>query len=262
MQLRRIPRAVGQAALVAVVKLTEVGKPQAAAEGLADDEADFKVTFSIPNMWDKIKKRRIEAEVTEVLRGDREIKKVSLTVWTSMATGKELMVVIDTAGMAASTPFKVHYRNPSCPFALEKGGTAIVFLRVQEKAAGEDKPAERVWWPAGPFFAGAPKAAIAAVKETLARLAAWENPPKLSAEDEAAVRKLIADLASDDYDTREAATKALVGRGTGVRPLLEEALKNSSDLEVKARAGRVLDELQPDILKSDPSAQFGAPLEM
>jgi hypothetical protein len=261
-QLRRIPRAVGGAALVAVVRITEVGKPQAAAENLADDEGQFKQIFSLPNMWDKIRKRRIEAEVTEVLRGDKDTKKLSFTVWTSLATGKELLVVIDTAGMAAANPFKAHYRNPSCPFALEKDKTALVFLRAREKPAEEGKPAEKVWWPAGPFFAGAPAAAIGAVKETLAKLAAWDRPPKLSAEDDAAARKLVTDLGSGDFNVREAATKALAGHGAGIKPLLEEVLKTSSDPEVKTRAEQVLEELKPEILRPDPAAQPGVPLEM
>jgi hypothetical protein len=164
--------------------------------------------------------------------------------------------------MAAANPFKAHYRNPSCPFALEKDKTALVFLRAAERAGEEGKPAEKVWWPAGPFFAGAPDAAVKAVRETLTSLAAWETPPKLSAEDEAAVRKLVAELGSAEFARREAATKALVARGAAVKPLIEEALKTSSDPEVKTRAEQVLEELRPEILKPDPAAQPGVPLEM
>lgn len=75
------------------------------------------------------------------------------------------------------------------------------------------------------------------------RLAEWEAPPELSAEERTAVAKRIAELSSQDFAVRETASKALAAKGGAVRPLVEAALK-SGDPEVAARAKSVLEEVR------------------
>ena len=89
----------------------------------------------------------------------------------------------------------------------------------------------------------------AAVRDQLKQVADWNSPPKLSAEDETAVKKLIAELSSADFQAREAASKALAAKGRAVRALLEAELKASGDFEVKNRAEQILEGLRPPALR-------------
>ncbi len=57
------------------------------------------------------------------------------------------------------------------------------------------------------------------------------------------IRKLVAQLGANEFDTRKAATLRLKLLGDPAVPLLEEAA-NSNDPEVKARAGRLLTEIR------------------
>jgi hypothetical protein len=56
------------------------------------------------------------------------------------------------------------------------------------------------------------------------------------------IARLIEQLASDDWDQREAAQAKLAQLGAGARPKLSEALKHK-DLEVVYRAERLLEAL-------------------
>ncbi|HWY86352.1 MAG TPA: DUF1583 domain-containing protein [Gemmataceae bacterium] len=72
-----------------------------------------------------------------------------------------------------------------------------------------------------------------------------DAPPKSKKDaiDEKAVRALIAELGDDSFDKREAAQKRLADIGEPARPLVQKAAKESADLEVRERAGKVLLEL-------------------
>lgn len=59
---------------------------------------------------------------------------------------------------------------------------------------------------------------------------------------EAEVQKLIRDLSSEDFDTREKAEAALLKAGSDAIPLLSKALEGG-DAEVRTRGKRILDEL-------------------
>jgi len=98
---------------------------------------------------------------------------------------------------------------------------------------------------------------VAAVKAEAKRIEEWNNPPKLSAGDEAEVAKLIKQLGDNDYAVREAATKALSAKGPAVKALVEAAAK-SEDPEIKQRAAQVLEAVKPESLKpaADPSSGF------
>jgi hypothetical protein len=58
-------------------------------------------------------------------------------------------------------------------------------------------------------------------------------------QEEAEISQLVADLGSDDYSTREAATEELVRRGSIVAPYVRKAAE-SPNLEVNTRAQRIL----------------------
>ncbi|HOX06092.1 MAG TPA: hypothetical protein PK280_06800 [Planctomycetota bacterium] len=240
---RRLPAAFGRADLIALVKVTELGDAKPPGEGLEGDEAQLAQIFGVPNMWDKIKKRQVAVEVEEVLKGERDVrdlKTVKFRVFTSLATGKELaLVVADAAEMSRTTSFKAHYRKPSFPLTLAKGGRAIVFLRAADKPAAEGKPAEKVWSPAGPLMGPEAERLTAAVREIQKQVTEWEKLPRLQAEETEAVRKLVGELVSEDFPTRAAAAKGLAAKGCADKPLVEVAMVEAPDLKAEDRVDRI-----------------------
>lgn len=77
-----------------------------------------------------------------------------------------------------------------------------------------------------------------------------QAPAKLTAEQAKAVEAAIKDLASDEFATREAASKAIADAGIGALPLLQAAMKKTDDVEaqsrMKALAQAFLEELGGD----------------
>jgi hypothetical protein len=71
---------------------------------------------------------------------------------------------------------------------------------------------------------------------------------------DAQVKGWVADLASDTFATREAATKALVARARMIEPALREAVKEATDPETRKRLVGVLNTLHagltPDELRA------------
>jgi len=76
------------------------------------------------------------------------------------------------------------------------------------------------------------------------------DPPERKRE----VGPLIADLAADAYQTREAATSNLIARGEAIRPTLEAALEDANDPERAGRLRHILEQLAAD---DEPHWQFG-----
>jgi hypothetical protein len=242
--VKRLPAALGRADLVALVKVTEVGEAKPPGEGLEGDEAGLAQLFGLPNMWDKIRKRQVAVEVEECLKGEKDykdLKTLKFRVFTSTTTGKELSLVVSGAKeMSETTPFKAHYRKPSFPFTLAKGARGIVFLKAAEKKDEAGKVLERSWSPAGPLMGPEADRLVAAVRALEKQVAEWEKLPKLSAEDEAAVRKLVADLFNADFQVRAAAAKALSEKGGLEKPLVEVALAGGPDAKAEDRVERIL----------------------
>lgn len=62
---------------------------------------------------------------------------------------------------------------------------------------------------------------------------------------EAELQKWIGELAHDEVEVREAATKALIESGARAIPAVKEALKSADDAEKKARLEHILSEIDP-----------------
>ncbi|HOX06093.1 MAG TPA: HEAT repeat domain-containing protein [Planctomycetota bacterium] len=272
-QLKQVAAATGQADLVAVIKVTEVSEPKKDDAADKKDDAEAKpnvLGLGVVRMGGGMggTEKLVSAEVTEVLRGDKEVKAVRIQASTFKNGATEMMLVnLDQEWKDPNGAMVRRFsRQTTVPFTLAKDKTALVFLKAVEnkkgddgKDAGDAKPAVRLYKLVLPLLDGVPEKALAAAREAVKRLADWDNPPKLSAEDQAAVEKLVKELGSDDYATREAATKALSAKGPAIKPLMEAAAKGSADPEVKQRAGQVLEAIKPESLKPpDPSAGFGS----
>jgi WD40 repeat protein len=71
--------------------------------------------------------------------------------------------------------------------------------------------------------------------------------------DQARIARLIADLDSDDFATREKATAALEDLGATAGPALRRAVENTTSAEVRIRAGRLLKRLDaPSVVPPSP----------
>lgn len=99
-------------------------------------------------------------------------------------------------------------------------------------------------------------AALAAALSLVVRGAEPAPAPMGDAE----VQKLIQNLSSEDFDTREKAETDLKKAGPGAIPLLTKALEGG-DAETRARGRRVLDELQWAVLQPVPNVAEVLPPE-
>jgi hypothetical protein len=265
-QVAQIPAAVGKADLVAVVKVTEIAGPkkdeEEAKDGEKKEEAAPQPRQAILGMGALRaggEEKTVSAEVVEVLRGDKDVKSVKFPVTVFKQGDKEMMMITVKRERNVGGNKMQWVQSTGVPFPLAKDKNALVFLKKEgEKKDAEGKVVEREWsLVEGRLFGEPLEKPLAAAKEALKKIAEWENPPKLSAEDEAAVKKLIAELGSEVFATRENATKALIDKGGAVKPLVEEAAKNSTDAEVKQRCDKILEALKPEMLKG-PEANAGA----
>ncbi|MEK7448966.1 MAG: hypothetical protein AAB019_05720 [Planctomycetota bacterium] len=80
-------------------------------------------------------------------------------------------------------------------------------------------------------------------------LAEEKSGTKLSPETEKQVKGLVTRLGSDDLQERETAQKELLTLGMPIRPLLEAALKETKDPEVRMRLNQLLKEIPDNAAK-------------
>jgi hypothetical protein len=131
----------------------------------------------------------------------------------------------------------VNDRRPLGAWAVSPGTGEARFCRID---AGE----VTVTWQ---LPGGEPKKKTVTLEDKRIRLVITDRsePPKFSAPVAAAVRKLMGDLGSDDYETREAASRALAAMGDAVRAEIEPATR-SRDPEVRCRAQDLLEALSQE----------------
>jgi hypothetical protein len=72
------------------------------------------------------------------------------------------------------------------------------------------------------------------------------------------IQRLVRDLGSDEYQTREHATKALPGLGEKAEVALRAVLRESSDLEVRRRAARILKQVKETLAAARAARPGGA----
>ncbi|MGE4619750.1 MAG: hypothetical protein AAEJ04_08095 [Planctomycetota bacterium] len=91
-----------------------------------------------------------------------------------------------------------------------------------------------------------------------------QSPPSKNKTDEQEpLEKWISDLSSDSWEVRKAAVAHLIESGQQARPFLEKAL-SSSDLEVRAQAGQILEGLRKNTrrdAKPAPNSKVPAPAQ-
>jgi hypothetical protein len=85
-----------------------------------------------------------------------------------------------------------------------------------------------------------------------------EKVKPVAALDPKRIQRLLADLGSDVFAVREAASKALDGLDQQAKPYLENALKRAESLEFRLRVKRILEQQQGAALTSEQLRQIRA----
>jgi hypothetical protein len=110
-------------------------------------------------------------------------------------------------------------------------------------------------WEAGTSFRSEGRF-LAAPAQTVKLFAEKVQP--VAALDPTRIRRLLADLGSDVFAVREAASKALHGLDEQAIPYLEATLKSAGSLEVHLRAKRILEQKQRAAITSEHLRQIRA----
>jgi RNA polymerase sigma factor (sigma-70 family) len=242
----QLARAAMGADLVVVVKVTRIENAKAGEKKDPVAAGGIRVVGPAGGE-DKL----ITAEAVEVLRGSEKDKKLKILA-TVRGEGKNARAVFRREDRLAGPNGNVQQtfvRSFSVPFTLSAGEKALVFLKLEEEQkddAGE--VTGRVYRLLPPLPGGKLEKTLAELRAALKQLAEWETAPKLSKEMAALLDDLVAKLGSDEFATREKATKDLMAKGGIVRGKVREALK-SSDAETVQRAKQVLEAVKPDWLK-------------
>jgi len=204
------------------------------AGGGATDEAEwFAVRVEVEAF---VKGVPVGAEAGDEARAPNRIEFLALPV--SIIRGNRLVSALD--------------RETLLP-AGARGYFALSDRREHPKLAEAGGAAGRIRYAPAPRETYAPcllcSAPIdAAVKEWLAREAAFARP-KLAGAEDARVRALVRELGSEDFETREAAQAKLAAFGWRAHRLVRELGERHEDREVRRRAADLLeryaDEMTP-----------------
>lgn len=176
----------------------------------------------------------------------------AVRVW-EVATGKQVLRFDGHLAGVNAVAFLPDGRS-----AASAGGDGYAYLwDLRPAVAGLADPPADLWRTAASVedAAAAFRAAWALVGTTAERRGALAEllPPVKVEFTDAQVKGWVADLASEVFATREAATKALTARARRIEPSLRAALKDAADAEVRKRLVEVLNTLHagptPDELR-------------
>jgi RNA polymerase sigma factor (sigma-70 family) len=121
--------------------------------------------------------------------------------------------------------------------------TTVLLWDVRGVQAGPKAKAAEHWKALADRAPRAYDAVLALAAEPQSSVAFLRGRLRPAAASAAKVKDLLADLDSDDFARREKATRALRELGSAAEPALRKAYQASPSLEVRLRAGRLLDEL-------------------
>jgi hypothetical protein len=159
----------------------------------------------------------------------------------------------ETATWTERTRFKGHLEEltavaftPSGQLLCAGLDTTVLGWDLRPPRVAASVPLERAWndlatWEAGESFRSAGRF-LAAPAETVKLFAEKIKP--VAAFDPKRVQRLLADLGSDVFAAREAASQALGELDVQAIPYLEEAMKNAGSLEIRLRVKPILERKQ------------------
>jgi hypothetical protein len=247
--------AATRAKLVIIGKVLEAGKPSGKGwDGKYDQSSGNYQTRTC-----KIDLRQeVVIEVSEVLFGELKTGTRKLTV--KMAGAKLNYQMVHMYFYQLVRQKKAQRRKRGLPvsiFALRKGKSYIFYLdapKAEAKTKTKDKDKDKRLAAShlkefSPMEA--PEAELVrSVRAFCGEMKLWHRPPKLSEEQGATVKKLIADLGADDFDVREKADRALRAIGARLKPQLDKAARDG-DEERSFRAKEILQIVKPEPAKAE-----------
>lgn len=179
----------------------------------------------------------------------------------------DVMQIWEVATWTKRNEFKGHRDQPTS-LTFTPGGQLLSGSRDTTVLAWDTRPPrvadsvslESAWNDLAAREAGASfksEGAFLAAPANAVRLFADKVKP-VEALDPKRIERLLADLGSDEFAVREAASTALHGLDHQAKPYLEETLKSSESAEVRVRVKRILEQKQDAALTSEQIRQIRA----
>jgi RNA polymerase sigma factor (sigma-70 family) len=193
--------------------------------------------------WGGVKALAVSGDGTRLAAALRGESQQSLVHLWNLTTGKKIAALPGHRGPVNTVAFS----PDGSRLASGSADTTVLIWDLTQlnasAAVPDEKVLARLWSDLG---SSDPKVVYAAVclgagggDATVTSLKAELKP--IAAHDAQKVAGLVRQLESDEFATRERATKELVGLGPGATPALAAALKASESPEVRTRLARVLD---------------------
>lgn len=168
--------------------------------------------------------------------------------------------VWEVASWTLRTKFQAHHDHISALQFAPDGtlftgsfDSTVMAWNVRPEKSPEDMPLPKAWTKLLDLKAETAYAVqgrmLATPNETVAFLAEHLRP--LAKVDAKRIKKLLADLDSDDFTTREAAARALREFDHKIEPMLRETLAKTSSNEVRSRVRTLLSRLELSVTPSD-----------
>ncbi len=256
-------KATAAAKLVVVAKVIEAGNAKGKGwDGNMQRAADYRKWTGKVEI-----KQRVTVEVTATLRGSfkDKSKRLIVTLDEVSLNYRELTTYGQRHGRKAGQR-GIAREIPGSHFALKKNLSYVLFLSSPSPGTdgkdGRKNPSQAIHLKSCAPSLATNATYLKSVRSFCAALRAWENPPKMSEEEAARIKKLIAQLGHEQYEKRQEADKALRTVATRIRPQLSKAAKGR-DLESATAAERMLKDFCPTAGKTmypgEPAAKTKQP---
>jgi hypothetical protein len=158
-------------------------------------------------------------------------------IWET-ASGKEVLRLVGHEGEVATVAFSPDGRTI---FSHGQDGQGYLWDLGPKRVAGQPPALKELWAHlAGTDASRAYRAVWALAEDPQAVDFLRTKLPAAAQPDKARLAKLIADLDSDKFDEREAATRALADLAELAAPAMEEACKSTASPEQRNRLERLL----------------------
>ena len=232
-------KAAAEAKLVVVARVVEAGKPEGKGwdGNFQRDSADYKSWTGEVRI-----DQHVVLEVTEVLRGRLKGKKLRVKLGTARLNYRDLQQHW-SRHFRKRGKMAVQMGMPVSAFALRKGKSYLLFLSAPKSGKEGEPPAAAHLGGYAPAETG-DKTTLKSVRAFCGALAVWENPPRLSADEAAKIKKMIAQLGHEAFDKRSAAEKALRAAAARIAPQLIAAAKDK-DIERAIAARKIIEDFRP-----------------
>jgi RNA polymerase sigma factor (sigma-70 family) len=258
---KEVARATARADLILIAKIKDAKPAPGQKKVLVQGDPDVNRPLIAARLGEK---KLVEATAVKVLKGDAATKAVTVEMRVSGSGDAQKVVIAKTVRQKIDGRSLTMTRSFAVPFEVKAGARALMFLKLLREEPGDEGTTHRIYGLVPPLAGAGDRGALGQVGKTLKLLAAWENPPEPATGEAERIARLVARLGSEDFRTRDSATKDLVAAGIPAKKSLERAVA-SDDAEVAKRAGEILEAIKPDCLKEETiegCSTFGNGIQM